>query len=473
MRWRRGAGALVLVGAGLAGWGCAKTAPERGAGFDGEGGVREEVLRRTGMKVHWRTGTPEDAQAADAVASLLERELSVEGAVQVALLNNRGLQAVYEDLELAQAEVVQAGLLKNPVFSGEVRFATSGGEGPAVVLDVAQDFVGLLSMPLRKGRAEAEFAAAKARVTGAVVDMAARVRVAFYEYQACVQVKEMRAAVLSAFEASYELARRVHSAGNSRELDVLNERDVCEQARMDLAVAEDACVQARERVNGLMGVWGMQTRWRGVARLPELPADDGVPADLERRAVESNLDLVASRREIEVAARTLGIVEPLGWLTEMDVGVAAERELEGTWSVGPSVSVPIPLFDQGQGATGRAMAELRREGERYYARGVEVRSGARAAGAAVEGARSRARYYERVIVPLRERIVEQTQLQYNAMQASAFQLLEAKRHEIEAGAAWIEAVRDYWVARARLEQVLCGRLGETDAHERVTQRGSP
>lgn len=445
---------VLAAAAGLAG--CAGMKP--GLGFDDAGGVRQSVVERTGMKVHWNNGTKEDAEVAAAVANLLARNLTADAAVQTALLNNHDLQAVYEELNLSQAEMVQAGLLRNPILSGEIRWATTGGEGPAVVLDLTQDFVSLLYMPLRKGQAEAAFEAAKLRVTAAVVDTASEVRSAFYEYQAAEQAREMRKTVLDATLASYDLAQRLRAAGNNRELDVLNEQDASEQARLDLARAEENVTQLRERLNALMGLWGKQTQWHAEAMLPALPTDDGVPADLERAAIESNLELGVARREIEVAARALGITKPFGWLTDAEAGVAAERELEGTWSVGPSLSLPVPLFDQGQGAVGKAQARLRQASEHFYARAVEVRSRVRAAHSVVMSARDRANYYHRVVLPLRHQIVDQTQLQYNAMQVSAFQLLEAKRNQIEAGANYIEALRDYWVARTKLEQVLSGRL---------------
>jgi cobalt-zinc-cadmium efflux system outer membrane protein len=432
--------------------GCTSMNP--GAGFDD---VRQGVADRAGMNVHWNNGSREDAEVASAVTAMLERDLTADAAVQTALLNNHELQAIYEELDLAQADLVQAGLLRNPVFSGEVRFATSG-DGTGVVLDLTQDFVSLFYMPLRKGRAEAAFEAAKLRVTAAVVDMAAEVRSAFFEYQAAEQTQEMRRTVLEATQASYELAKRLRAAGNTRDLDLLNERDLFEQAKLDLALAEENVTQTRERLNALMGVWGKQTQWRAEALLPPVPKEE-LPRDgLERIAIERSLDLSIARREIEIAARALGIAQPFGWLTDAEVGVAAERELEGPWSVGPTLSLPMPLFDQGQGAVGRAQAQLRQASEHYYARAVEIRSRFRAAHAVVASARGRARYYQMVVLPLRQQIVDQTQLQYNAMQVSAFQLLEAKRKQIDAGAGYIESLRDYWVARTRLEQVLSGRL---------------
>lgn len=459
---------LAVLTLGLLGAGCENMKPE--LGFDD---VRHSVGDRTGMKVHWNNGTAEDREVATAVGTMLTEELTPDKAVQVALLNNHELQAVYEELNLAQADLVQAGLLRNPILSGEIRWATTAGEGPAVVLDLTQDFLSLLSMPLRKGRAGAAFEQAKVRVTAAVVDVTAEARSAFYDYIAAEQTREMRKTVLDATAASYELAKRLRQAGNSRDLDLNNECDLHEQAKMDLALAEEDVVQARERLNALMGLWGKQTQWKAATRLPAPPTEEPAVNDLERRAVEANLDLAVAKREIEIAARSLDIAKPFAWLTDMEAGVAAEREFEGTWSVGPSLSVPVPLFDQGQGAIGKAQAQLRQAGEHYYARAVEVRSRVRAAYSVVVSSRKRALYYERVILPLRLQRVEQTQLLYNAMQVSAFQLLQAKRDQIEAGASYIEALRDYWVARSRLDQILSGRMTAFEGATAATTSAMP
>jgi cobalt-zinc-cadmium efflux system outer membrane protein len=460
----------VLILSTLAG--CSSLKP--GMGFED---VQQTVSERAGLRTHWNNGSDADSEVKAAVAALLGQELTADEAVQIALLNNHDLQAVYEELNLAQADVVQAGLLRNPVFSGEVRFATDGG-GTAVVLDVAQDFVSLLSMPLRKGRAEAAFEAAKVRVTSAVLDAAFEVRIAFYDYQAAEQQAEMRAAVLVAAGASYDLAKRLRAAGNFRELDILNERMLLEQSKVDLARSQMEVTRLRERMNALMGLWGSQTQWRAAARLPLLPEEEVAAVGLEAKAIRASLDLSLLRREAEVAARSAGIAKPFAWLEDADVGVAAERETDGQWTVGPSLAFPIPLFDQGQASIGAAEARYRQAAERTIARAIEIRSRARAAHAGVVSAYDRARYYERVILPLKQRLVDETQLQYNAMQVSAFQLLQAKRDQITAGAEYVVSIHDYWRAKAALDQILAGRMSPFErstmtADSRTATPGTP
>src|SRR5207247_7082962 len=113
-------------------------------------GVSAAVEARSGKRVVWHLGTERDAHVAQEVQALLQDTLTIDGAIQVALLNNRNLQALYAELGVAQADLVQAGLLKNPVFDGAVRFLVGGG-GPAKVdLDVALDFLEIFYLPLRK-----------------------------------------------------------------------------------------------------------------------------------------------------------------------------------------------------------------------------------------------------------------------------------------------------------------------------------
>jgi outer membrane protein TolC len=193
--------------------------------------------------------------------------------------------------------------------------------------------------------------------------------------------------------------------------------------------------------------------------LPELPGEEISAEGLERRAVERSLELAASRAAIDSAARQAGMTRPLGVLSELELGVSAERE-EGDWGVGPAVALPIPIFSQGQPAVAAAAARARQAMNDHQALAVWVRSAARAGYARLITARRRAEYFQKVVLPLRRQVTEHIQRRHNAMLVGAFELLSAKREEIEAGRAYIEALRDYWVARARMEGIMAGVLPE-------------
>jgi cobalt-zinc-cadmium efflux system outer membrane protein len=174
-----------------------------------------------------------------------------------------------------------------------------------------------------------------------------------------------------------------------------------------------------------------------------------------------------SEQRFAAAAQSSNAAQISGWLPSLKAGVSAERS--DNWGVGPAVELELPLFYQGQGQVGAAQAQMRRERDTYADVAVRVRASARTAAARLTAAREAAARYKAVLLPMKQKIVDQTQLQYNAMLVGVFQLLEAKRDQVETAAAYVEQLRDYWLARTEAEQLLAGRLsrGALTAEELV------
>jgi outer membrane protein, heavy metal efflux system len=263
--------------------------------------------------------------------------------------------------------------------------------------------------------------------------------------------------VMQALTVSADVNERLYAAGNITDLDRARERALLEEERVALRAAEVAVRESRAALNTLMGLWGEETAWHIERRLPDVPADALPLEGLERQALVQSLDVATARHRLVAGGEELGVSRAMLLIPESSLGAGAERE-DGEWKVGPTVEVPIPLLNQGQGRLGRAAAEFRRAEQEYYAVGVRVRSGARLVKARLEGAEDRARYSRDVVLPLRERIVRETQLQYNAMQVGVFDLLRAREQQIQAGIAYVDALLDYWLARTEIEQLLSGRL---------------
>jgi len=417
--------------------------------------VRAAVEERYAAKLVWNRGTELDKEAEEKLRALRQKKLTADDAVQIAMLNNRDLQAIYTELGLAQADLVQAGLFRNPILDAAVLFPLSGVR-PDIQLSVVVSFLDALYVPLRKRVAGAQFEEAKLRVTGAVLDFAVQVRTAFYEHQANEQMLELRQSIVQALTASFEVSRRLHEAGNITDLDLARDRAQAETSKLALRSAEVTARQSREQLNSLMGAWGEDTEWTVDGHLPEIPSQPSPVKGIERAALSRSIDLSHARQRIIAVGQQLGYERATALIPAMDLGVEGERE-EG-WKVGPVLSVPIPLFDQGQARVGRAVAELRRARQEYYALAVRVRATARAVQERMLGAQDRALYYRDILLPLRERIVNESQLQYNAMQIGIFQLLREREQQIETGVAYVEALREYWLARADLEQISSGRL---------------
>lgn len=111
--------------------GCSSITPE--LGFKE---VNDSVTERSGNYLHWNNGTEEDKIIESKIDELLSLELTPETATQVALLKNRNFQATLKELGIAQADLVSAGLLPNPILEGELFFP---GKGVSLDLSIVQN----------------------------------------------------------------------------------------------------------------------------------------------------------------------------------------------------------------------------------------------------------------------------------------------------------------------------------------------
>ncbi|MFL6292387.1 MAG: TolC family protein [Thermoanaerobaculia bacterium] len=439
--WVRG----VLLAAALLAAGCASVPRDAGIGE-----VRKAVEERSGQKIEWSPDQPVEPPAD--LRPLLGGELTIERAVGIALANNRDLLAALEELGVARADLIAASTVRNPVFDGEVRFP-----GKPFEVGITQTLIDLLQLGRRRALGQAGFEAARLRVTGAVLGFAAEVRADYYTLQAAQQALAQQRTIQAAAEASVELARRQHDAGNISDLDLENEQAIYEQAKLDLARAELDELQTRER---LLADLGALQPLPLTLTAQEPPAEGGQERTLEEleASMAGRLDLSLAQAEVEAARRALPLARS-GAYDELAAGVHREREPEGGSTTGPAVAIPIPIFDRGMAGRTRAAARLRMAEQRLHALTVNARSEARAARERLLEARARADYLRNVIVPRRQRILNLTQLEYNTMLRGAFDLIRARQGLSDALREQVMAIRDYWLARTELEAAVSGVLG--------------
>lgn len=413
-----------------------------------------EIERRLGVDAHWGT-SPTDARVPAAVEKLLKTPLDRDAAVRIAVANNRRLQARYDDLGVAASAIARATVL--PPTEVDLSYKTAlQGDGNELELEVVQDLLDLVEMPQRRGIAKAELAAARARAVSATVELVARVEMAFTDLQAAQMSLELRQTAFDAADASADLVERMHEAGNTTDLALARERDQREQARIELGRAQLEVEEMREALNELLGVSGNDTRWTAVHRLPDLPERAPSLDDLERTAIAASLALEALTSDAHSAAGRLGQARLRAFLPELGVGVAASRGDGGDWEVGPALRFGLPIFDRQQGPRAAAKADLRRAQNEAMATAVEIRAKARAARQRVLEAHAEARHLRGTVLPLRQSIVDETLRQYNAMNASTFELLTARRELVDAGRQYIDALRRYWNAAAEASALARG-----------------
>lgn len=422
--------------------------------------VEETVAARTGNTLRWVASGPENKAVREAIGLLLQTNLTADSAVQIALWNNPSLRAELEEIGISQAELAQAGMIRNPTFGGSWRFPDRPPSGANMEYSIAGSFLDLLLLPLRKRVAGLGVEQAKLRVAHEVLTLAAQVREAFYTLQAHQQLLRRLELIVETSEASAEFSKRLHQAGNITDLEHANQQAVYAQSRVDVAGAQADIRAARQRMNRLLGLWGRNTEWKVADQLPEVPAEEVSMEQLEVLAIRQRLDLAASLKRMNVAGAELALKRKLRFVpAEVSLGVSSERETEGQWVTGPTLELELPIFDQGQAAIARMAAEYRQAQRRVEALAIDIRSEVQEARDRLIAQRDLAQYYRQVLLPQRLRIVNESLLQYNAMQIGTSELLAAKERQLETERDYVEAWRDYWIARAELEKAVGGRLG--------------
>ena len=441
--------AFVLVFLPLAG--CTTLSPE--GSFHA---VADSVESRIGQHISWDAGQYEDPLVRSTIERLLSRPLTAERAVQLALLNNRELQATYADLGIAQANLVQTELWKNPVLDGAVDFSLAGGT-PDYTFDVALKAIDVLYIPLRKRVAESQLEEAKLRVTTQVMSVAGQTYLAFIDYLGQRQLAGALTQAAKSANATVETGKALRQAGNIADYDFELETSQQVLVATELARAQIRAAQARERVNRLMGLTGLQTRWRSADRLPPMPAKDPPTDNVERKAIEASLDLALLRQRIITTGRKYQVADITSLLPQLDAGGEAVRTL-GENEAGPTFTVEVPLFDWGQARRASAQMEILRTRDEFTQLAIRIRSFARLQRAKLLSARQTAAYYANTVLPQSQRLLQSAERQYNVMQLGVFQLLQAQEGQIRVTQEYVNAMTTYWRERARLAQILAGKL---------------
>lgn len=395
-------------------------------------------------------------ETSEAVRAMLRRPLSTSDAVRVALANNRALRATLRELGIPRGRLVQAGLVPNPSVMVDLRRSTDPSQPLQIDFEVEYDLTGALLAPARAGVASAELEAARVRAAGEVIELGYRVRAAVYRAQAARRRLALARQALDTFAAARDASQALLNAGSRARIDLASREAAYQRERITVSQAELESLAADEALRRLLGVSGADTEFTLAEGLPALPESLHEGANLEGAVIEASLDLRETRARLEALSRRTGLVRARGLLPEISVDAHAEQD-NAFWELGGGVRVSLPIFDRQQGNLRAVEAEFDGLRERYVGAAIDLRSAAREALGRLRLAHARARQWRDVIVPARDRVMEETQLQYNAMQLGVFQLLTARREQLDAQLEAVDAQRDYWTAAAAMDALLAGR----------------
>lgn len=439
----------IIAAASLLLAGCASFSPDGGFGK-----VSQLTQERTGQGVALQR-SPEDAQIAqNRVAELLQAALTADAAVEVALLNNRGLQAKFGDLGIAESELVRAGRLKNPSLSfGRM----SGGGGVEIERTVLFDILGLLTMPMAKEVGQQRFEQAQYQAAYDAVSLAADVRRAYFDAVAAQELAKFYEQVKETADVSNELAKRMLQAGNFNKLAQMREQAFYADATAQLARAQHQAAAQREKLIRLLGLYGEQLNFRLPQRLPELPKQVLEPQNAEQTAMDKRLDVQMAKRAAEATAKSLHLTNATRMVNVLDVAYKNKSESGAPRANGYEIELELPLFDFGSTRAARAQATYMQAVNRTAEVAVNARSEVREAYSAYRTAYDLAQHYRDEVVPLRKRISEENLLRYNGMLIGVFELLTDAREQVAGVTGYVQALRDFWVAETNLQTALTAR----------------
>ena len=437
------------------------TAPN--AGF---AAVSDQTSAAIGKRTAFAQTQAENEAIQREVRALVQgKTISADTAVQVALLNNKGLQASYSEIGLSAATAWQEATPVNPVVSIGVLGigAAELGAYRAIEGMIASNLLAAQTRQQRMKLADVNFRSAQARAVDDTLALANQTRAAWINAVAAFETVSylQRAKVTS--DAGAELAQRLGETGALNKAGQAREFAFNAELAGQLAQARLTASRAKEELTRLMGLWGDDVSYFVPDALPAVPRSVGPVAGIEARALNNRVDLRVAKLDLEAQAAAFGLTDRTRLVTDLELiaGVEAEREIEDgrrSTEVSPQLELEfaIPIFDTGKARMRKAELSYLQAANVLAQKAVNIRSEARAAEAGYRATHRIARHYRDILVPLRAAVEEEGLLSYNGMITSTFELISAARDRLGAELKAANAKRDFFLAEADLTAAIYG-----------------
>ncbi len=431
------------------------------------GKVSSETSKAIGKQTVWVQTQAEAERTAKRVHALSHKKtITADTAVQIALLNNKGLQAAYAEVGLSAAEVWQESLPENPVVG--VGLFGIAAPGLGLLRSIEGTFAtNLLDAKTRKARvalADKQYKKAQLNAVNETLALAAETREAWIEAVAAFEMANNLKQASAASDASSELANSLGLAGSLDKGSQAREHAFNAEMAAKTAKARLQAAGAKEKLTRLMGLWGTEVVYYVPNALPQVPGSVRRRPSIETDALKNRFDLKVAQLGLAASAQAFGMTDATRYVTDLELIAGFEYEREegeggGTErSTTPQVELEfsIPIYDTGEARLRKAELTYLRDANVVAELAVNIRSQARSAEAAYHGRHQIARHYYDNVIPLREVVDNAALLSNNGMITSTFELLEDTRETLESHLDAAEAKRDFWLAEANLQAAIYG-----------------
>lgn len=387
----------------------------------------------------------EDHQAQqDFIANLLANPLTPDTCVQIAFLNNLGLQAQLASLGIQAADLAQAYRLPNPgfVYAGFNPVQGEYNRESQILFD-------LLAFLIRPLRIEIEsFHLEKEQCNAAIqiLMLAAETKKAYFNAVAAEQACQYWAKLKTSTQASAQLAKALKKVGNYSALQAAREQAIDAQLSIAQKKAQILALKAREQLARLMGVTCAENAFQLPVHLPPLPNTIAPPIDIENVALCERLDLQMAQSAVNATAQALGLTRKTRFINVLDLGYGHNDGTSIAHQNGYIIGINVPLFDWGDAKIDKAEQIYMQAVWRLREKVVNAQSEVREVASVYQMTYDLAKHYQANVLPLYDRIMAEDQLRYNGMLISTFDLLLDQRDQMMTMISYIEALRDFWMA---------------------------
>lgn len=413
--------------------------------------VQALVQEQTGYEV---SAMEQDVQKT--IEQLLSQPLNEEAAVAIAFFNSPLIKAQLASLGISEADMRDAGVLRNPTFLYSSRTAHEEGGKRNNEFEIKQDVFDLLFWPLRKKIAGTQFKSAQYEAAHHMTDFIKEVRLAYLEWLVAKHKQSLAEDHFKAQEATLEIARRQKEAGNINALKMAETQAIFQKAKINWLKTKQETQISTERLRTMLGLKPDQFFMEETVPIPDLPRENIEMAELEKKALDSRLDLLMKREEIKTLEQSLNLAG-LGFWPDVEAGYNQETETSGEKLKGVVIEGEIPVFNRGQAGRMGAKASLATARHQLEAMEQEALLEVRLAYQNLMTSRKVVEAYKEVM-PVYQKIVKETLYQYNFMLTDVFHLLESKQAELETRKEYADALRDYWASRIELEDSVGAKL---------------
>ena len=281
---------------------------------------------------------------------------------------------------------------------------------------------------------------------------------AWIEAIATRQRERLLAELLEATRTGSELGRRMVVAGNWSQARQAREQLIEANAWQALVEARGASLAAQEQLAQQLGLWEAQAVARLGERLPsQMPAlpeqaSPGAgltPDTLEAAVLRSHPALAQARVFTQRDVAALAPSRLSAWDAAVNAALDALPNASRPDSAPPHIDNLSLLRDASLERAVHAQAAL-------LSLAAERRAMARQAWAALQSRHAIALHAQNVLVPLHTTLAQETQLRYNGMLQSTWDLLASARERLNALDSALQAQRSYWLAQADWRALLAG-----------------